>query len=146
MNSHNHAMFGSVGAWFYNALAGINLGDDGEGYRHIKIQPHVVEDLQWASGTVDTIRGRVSSSWTHSPGAIALDVTLPVNSDGVIVIPEEEQMRDDVVIREGDNVIWKEGKYVPGPSGVSGARKVPEGIEVKVGSGHYSFRLTASEE
>ena len=35
MNSHDHIMFGSVGAWFYQALAGINQPADGAGYRHI---------------------------------------------------------------------------------------------------------------
>ena len=52
MNSHDHAMFGSVGSWFYTALAGINLGPDDladAGYRRVRIQPHIVEDLHWAS-------------------------------------------------------------------------------------------------
>ena len=31
MNSHDHAMFGSVGAWFYRALAGINQETDSVG-------------------------------------------------------------------------------------------------------------------
>jgi len=146
MNSHDHAMFGSVGAWFYNALGGISLGPDGAGYQHIRIAPRIVEDLHWASASVETIRGMVSSSWSHSPGVITLDVTLPVNSDGVVAIPQEVQMRGTIVVREGDEVVWQEGKYVPGKEGVAGGQQVPEGIEFKVGSGHYSFRLTAAEQ
>jgi alpha-L-rhamnosidase len=146
MNSHDHVMFGSVGAWFYNALGGISLGPDGAGYQHIRIAPRIVEDLHWASASVETIRGMVSSSWSHSPGVITLDVTLPVNSDGVVVIPQEVQMRGTIVVREGDEVVWQEGKYVPGKEGVAGGQEVPEGIEFKVGSGHYSFRPTAAEQ
>lgn len=56
MNSQNHAMFGSVGAWFYNALGGINLSPDSAGYQHLRIAPQVVEDLHWASASVETIR------------------------------------------------------------------------------------------
>src|SRR2546422_1094282 len=61
MNSHNHAMFGSVGAWFYQALGGINLGEDGAGYRHIRIAPQIVDDRSWVSASVESVRGTVRS-------------------------------------------------------------------------------------
>jgi len=141
MNSHDHAMFGSVGAWFYNALAGINLGADGAGYRHIRIEPQVVEDLHWASATVETIRGTVSSSWTHSPGEITLDVTIPVNSDAKVVVPKEEEM-SSVTIFEGDRIVWQNGQFVPGDPGVTGASAAHGDFTFEVGSGHYAFRLT----
>src|SRR5579863_7842435 len=70
MNSHDHAMFGSVGAWFYRALGGINLEKDGAGYAHIRIEPQIVRDLTSASASIETIRGTVSSSWTHATGSI----------------------------------------------------------------------------
>ena len=50
MNSHNHPMFGSVGAWFYSALAGINPDPVAPGFQRIRIEPQVVRDLRWASG------------------------------------------------------------------------------------------------
>jgi alpha-L-rhamnosidase len=144
MNSHDHAMFGSVGAWFYNALGGINLGRDSAGYQHIRIAPQVVEDLQWASSSVETIRGTVSSSWSHSPGVITLEVAIPVNSDAQVVVPAEEQMTD-VAIRESDRVVWEKGHYVSGDPGLTGATQDGITIIFQVGSGQYSFRLTAGE-
>ena len=144
MNSQDHIMFGSVGAWFYNALGGINLSPESVGYQHIRIAPQVVEDLTWASASVDTIRGTVSSSWTHSPEFITLEVAIPVNSDGQVVIPTEEQMTD-VVIREGDRVVWENGHYVSGDPGLTGATREGRNIIFQVGSGTYSFRLTAGE-
>jgi len=142
MNSHNHPMFGSVGAWFYQALAGINVEADSVGYRCIRIEPQIVRDLMWVSATVDTVRGTVSSSWTHSPGAITLDVVIPVNSDAKIAMPKEEHMKD-VVVRESDRVVWENGKYVSGVPGVTDATQDKNGsIVVQVGSGRYAFRLT----
>ena len=141
MNSHDHAMFGSVGAWFYNALGGINLGADGAGYRHIRIEPRMVEDLHWASATVETIRGTVSSSWTHSPGEITLDVIIPVNSDAKVVIPKEGEMTD-VTIREGDRIVWQNGQFAPGDPGVTAAIAAGGSFTFDVGSGQYKFRLT----
>jgi alpha-L-rhamnosidase len=141
MNSHDHAMFGSVGSWFYRALAGINLDQESVGYRHIRIQPKIVRDLTSVSGTMETIRGRVSSSWTHSPGTITLDVTIPVNSDAKIVIPRDEYITE-VIITEDRRVIFEKGQYVPGDAGLAGATAEKNGdIVFDVGSGMYSFKL-----
>jgi alpha-L-rhamnosidase len=141
MNSHNHAMFGSVGAWFYQGLAGIGLDADmGVGYRQIQIYPHVVEDLQYVSASVDTIRGRVTSSWTHSPGVITLEVGVPMGAVARVVIPKEEEMLD-IAIEEGDRVVWEKGHYVAGDPGVTGARQEHGDVIFEVGSGQYSFKL-----
>jgi alpha-L-rhamnosidase len=142
MNSHNHPMMGSVGAWFYQALAGINVEPEGVGYRRIRIAPQIVRDLTWVSATVETVRGTVSSSWTHSPGMITLEVAIPVNSDAKIVIPKEEQM-SEVAVYEGDRTVWEKGKYVPGTAGITGASQGTDGsITIEVGSGRYAFKLT----
>ncbi len=142
MNSHNHPMMGSVGAWFYQALAGINVEPEGVGYRRIRIAPQIVRDLTWVSATVETVRGTVSSSWTHSPGMITLEVVIPVNSDAKIVIPKEEQM-SEVAVYEGDRTVWEKGKYVPGTPGITGASQGTDGsITIEVGSGRYAFKLT----
>jgi alpha-L-rhamnosidase len=140
MNSHNHHMFGSVDSWFYQALAGIDVDPAQPGYSHIKIEPHVVRDLGWAGATVDTVRGRVSSSWTHSPGAITLDVAIPVNSVATVAIPKEEEMTE-IVVREGEHVVWEKGHYVAGVTGVTGAHAAHGDIVFEIGSGRYEFRL-----
>jgi len=144
MNSHDHIMFGSVGAWFYNALGGINLGPDSVGYQRIRIAPQIVEDLHSVSASVETIRGTVSSSWSHSPGVITLEVNVPVNSDAQVVIPAESQMTE-VVIREGDRVVWENGRYVSGDPGIKAATQEGKLVVFHVGSGNYSFRLTGGE-
>ena len=144
MNSHDHAMFGSVGAWFYQALAGINVAGDSPsdvGYRRLRIEPQIVEDLEWASGTVETVQGKVSSSWNHAPGAITVEVTIPVNSDAKVSVPKDIYMTE-ITIREGDRVVWEKGHYVPGAPGIAGATAAHQGVTFDVGSGHYLFNLT----
>jgi len=141
MNSHNHPMLGSLGAWFYQALAGINVEPGGAGYQHIRIEPQIVRDLTWASGTVNTIRGTVSSSWTHSSGVITLDVDIPVNSDARVVLPRVDALTE-VTVREGDRVIWENGRFVPSVPGITAAREEHGAITFEVGSGQYAFRLT----
>jgi alpha-L-rhamnosidase len=151
MNSQNHPMFGSVGAWFYQALGGINLDADGAGYRRIVIQPQIVRDLSSAGATVETVRGTVSCTWTHAAGKITLDVMVPVNSEAKIVIPKDIEVTD-VVVSEGDRVVWENGRFVPGADGVLAASigsnqtsflaPMRQAIVFEVGSGHYAFKLT----
>jgi len=155
MNSQNHAMLGSIGSWFYQVLAGINVAPEGAGYRHIRIAPHPEEDLNGASGTIETIRGTVSSTWSRSPGTIRLDVTIPVGADATVLVPQDELPRtsshlfnpDDVPksvveVREGDHVVWENGHYIPGDPGVTGAHQDGKGVLFNVGSGTYSFVRT----
>ena len=141
MNSHNHPMFGSVGAWFYQALSGINA--ETPGYRKIRIQPRMARDLDWASASVETVRGTVACSWKRSPGTVNVDVTVPVNSAATVVIPKPEEATE-LLVREGERVVWENGKYAAGVPGVTGASQGERGgIIVEVGSGQYSFTLTA---
>lgn len=142
MNSQDHAMFGSVGAWFYQTLAGIQMPEESTGYRHIVIAPQIVEDLRTASASTQTLRGTVASSWTHDPGRITLQVTLPAGSDARIVIPREDQMTS-VTVEESGHTIWSDGRYMPGDPGITGASGDPRGdVVVDTESGHYWFVLT----
>jgi alpha-L-rhamnosidase len=138
MNSHDHAMFGSVGSWFYRALAGINQQPGTAGYRHVIIDPQVVEDLHWASGSIHTIRGTVSSSWIHKPGEITLDVVIPDGADATVMMPQQEEWTR-VTVREGSHIVWENGHYIPGDPGISGASLTRRGITFEIGSGEYSF-------
>jgi alpha-L-rhamnosidase len=141
MYSRDHPALGSVGAWFYQALGGIKPGSGGEGYRHIRIAPLIPEGLQWASATVDTLRGTVSSSWTYSAQMTRLDVTVPVNADAEILIPKNPKITEGI-IREGDKVIWQKGKFVAGDDGVTAAHEEDRSIVVSAGSGHYVLQLS----
>ena len=151
MNSHNHPMLGSVGGWFYQALAGINSDPGAPGFRRIMIRPQIVRDLRSASGTIETMRGPVTCSWIHTPGVVAVEITVPVNSEAEVVIPKDEEM-GEVVVRESGKIIWDNGAFVPGAAGVRSATEgapgvaylapVQRGIAVQVGSGHYKFDLT----
>jgi alpha-L-rhamnosidase len=142
MNSHDHAMFGSVGAWFYTALGGINLDADGAGYRRIRIDPQMVEDLRSASASVETVRGRVSSSWARYDDGSTLEIDVPVGSDASVTVPKPQEMTN-LAVREGERVVWEKGQYVPGDAGIQSASTAKDGrIVFQLGSGHYAFKVS----
>ncbi len=142
MNSHNHAMFGSLGSWMYRALGGIQMRPATVGYRHILIAPEMVAGLHWVEASVRTIRGTVATSWVDAPGMVSLDVTIPANSDAEIVIPLEHQMTmQEVTVRESGRGVWQDGHYTPGDPGIKSARAENGTIIFETGSGQYTFRL-----
>ena len=57
--SLNHHFWGSVSAWFYRELAGINVID----YNRVEISPKIPASLRFAEATVETSAGKISVSW-----------------------------------------------------------------------------------
>ena len=142
MNSQDHIMFGSVGAWFYQSLAGIDQDADSAGYAHLRIEPQTVEDLSWASGTIETVHGPVSSSWQRTPSSVSLHVSIPAGSDAQVLVPVSSEWTG-VTIKEHSQVVWEQGHFVSGDAGLSGAQLNRRGVTFAVASGDYTFAVTA---
>lgn len=142
MNSHNHPMFGSVGSWLYKALAGINPDPQAVGFEKIRIEPQMVRDLMYASGSVNTLRGRVLSSWKRTEKSISLEVIVPIGSEADIVIPKFTLQ--NLVLKEGGKVVWTQKKFVPGVPGIIDIQEPAKAssLTIKIGSGRYVFEVT----
>ncbi len=140
MNSHNHIMFGSVDAWFYKVLAGINVDPAGPGFRRIIIKPYIVGDLKYVSASIKTIRGTVSSSWIRDKDSLVLNVTLPVNTQAKVSLPR--MGLESVIIKESGKIIWKDSSYIEGVSGITAGNEEDEYVIFNIGSGSYSFEIS----
>lgn len=97
MNSFNHYAFGAIGEWMYSRVAGIDLYGDVPAYKAITIAPIVGGGLTWAKGSLDTLYGKVSSSWKVDNGKILLEVQVPTNAMAYVVVPTSEPSS----VREG---------------------------------------------
>ena len=86
MNSHNHIMFGTVDAWFYKALAGIQ--PDSPGFKKITIKPVVPDGLNHASASIKSIYGMISSAWHRDKASFKLEVEIPVNTTARVMLPK----------------------------------------------------------
>ena len=141
MNSHNHIMFGSVDAWFYRVLAGLEADADGPGFEHIKLKPTPIGDLTHVSASVETVRGIVSSRWRIDEEVLFFDFSVPVNSRGTVYLPCLRA--SNPVIEESGSYIWKNETFVKGVPGVYSGEWIGDYITLEIGSGEYSFRLSA---
>ena len=82
MNSYNHYAFGSVMAWVFRRVAGID-STDGSGFHHMTITPHFDPALPQLHTEYDSPYGTVV---TDSDGA-RFAVTLPANTSATLTLP-----------------------------------------------------------
>nr|WP_294895151.1 family 78 glycoside hydrolase catalytic domain [uncultured Pedobacter sp.] len=86
--SHNQAMFGSIGAWFYRSLAGINTDSNAVGYERILIKPFFPEGgVNKVSAQLETQKGTIKSSWVKNNNEVSMELTIPANAKSVIYLP-----------------------------------------------------------
>ncbi len=128
MNSFNHYAYGAIGDWMYRRMAGLDTYEDGVGYKHIKIQPHIGGGFTRAAATLETYYGTLGSGWRVESNRILLDATIPNNTTATIYIPAASAAE----ITEGDKPLAS----VPGIK-VTGTEKGY--VVVEVGSGKYHF-------
>ena len=89
--SLNHVFMGDVSAWMMNQLAGINHDDSAPGFRHIRITPHFVKELDWAKGEYHSVRGRIASEWKREGDQVMLTVTIPADCSADIVVGDQTE-------------------------------------------------------
>ena len=89
--SLNHVFMGDVSAWMMNQLAGINHDDSDPGFRHIRITPHFVKELDWAKGEYHSVRGRIASEWKREGDKVMLTVTIPADCSADIVVGDQTE-------------------------------------------------------
>ena len=140
MNSHNHPMFGSIGAWFYRALAGINIAPDSEAYKKLVIKPQMVRDLTHASGSLSTINGEVSCAWSKGDRHVKLEAVIPVGSEALIYIPVFKLR--NLQLTEGGTVVFADSQLKTSLPGIKSIEAKGGNLIIRVGSGRYTFKLT----
>lgn len=88
MNSYNHYAFGSVVAWVYRSVAGIDTYPMAPGYRQITIHPRPDTRMTHARGEYNSVYGRIVSDWNGIPaGPFSLKVTIPANTIAKVFLP-----------------------------------------------------------
>lgn len=128
MNSFNHYAYGAIGDWMYRKMVGLDTYEDGVGYKHIKIQPHIGGNFTNASASLKTYYGTVSSGWKIDADKILMDVIIPANTTATIYLPTSNA-----------GAVMESGKALSADIKVNG---VEDGyVVVNVGSGEYHFEV-----
>lgn len=86
-DSHSHPMFGSVCAWFYQGLGGINPDPQNPGFKHTIIKPNIVNELDFVNVSYHSVYGEIKSNWELKNGDLKLKVVVPPNITASVFIP-----------------------------------------------------------
>jgi hypothetical protein len=89
MNSRNHIMQGSIGAWLYTDVGGIAQQPNTAGYESLLLWPRTTThpSLPSASASFASIRGEIAVEWANSGSTFTLAATVPVNTLAEVRIP-----------------------------------------------------------
>jgi alpha-L-rhamnosidase len=142
---------GSVGQWFYQRLAGIRPGDAPSGagsdtasgadagYRTLTLAPSVVGDLTSASGTQQTARGTVVSSWRRDGATLTYHAVVPVGATATVELPLLGGAGS--VVTESGRTLWAAGHGVQSDPGLTTGRASEDTLTLTAGSGDYTFTV-----
>jgi alpha-L-rhamnosidase len=87
VKSHNHPMFGSISAWFYRWLGGIQPAADAAAFDRIVIRPQVVNGLEWVKCSHRSVRGKIESNWKTAANGTEFEIIIPPDIEAAIELP-----------------------------------------------------------
>jgi alpha-L-rhamnosidase len=130
--SKNHVMMGSIDAWFYKYIAGIQTDDSALAFSSFRIKPFIPDSLAFAYASIETIRGTITSGWMKDHNSFIIMVEVPFNTSAEIYVPGDSAAR----ITESD-------KPASESEGVNYQGYSEKFHLFKVGSGKYRFTINS---
>jgi alpha-L-rhamnosidase len=141
MNSRNHIMFGSIGAWFYRYIGGIKPN----AFEALEIAPAPVgpnSPVNSAQVSYNSIKGLISVNWKKSQKDFGMKVTIPSTTVARVVVPNHEYSYSRLMVNgitladfTGDKPVYFENNL-----GIDRVLLQKDGsIEMRVQPGEYSF-------
>ena len=82
MNSFNHYAYGAVADWVFGVACGIQPA--APGFEKVRIAPHPDDRVGRLSAVLDTVSGRICSSWAHIQGGVRYEIETPAESEIIV--------------------------------------------------------------
>jgi alpha-L-rhamnosidase len=132
-DSRNHTPFCLISGYFYKYLAGIQPDVRNPGFKHIIINPSIINDLTYVDAYHDCIYGRIKSSWKRDKNQLTMEITIPANTTATLHIPATSVKS-----------ITESGLPVDKAQGLKLIRMENGKAILNVGSGNYRFEIKIS--
>lgn len=137
--SHNHPMFGSVAAWFFQYVAGLRIDENKPGFKKLIVRPCLFSDIDYAEVTYESIRGHIGIRWERTDAMMTIHLEIPCNCSADVYLPVKELER----ITERGIPIFQKEKLSEELQGITGYSVEEEGVKLTVQSGVYRFEWLA---
>ena len=86
--SQLHNCYNTIGSWFIQALAGITPDENIPGYKHVNIQPQMVEGIHWVKASKDTPYGMIKVDWRLEGNSLVMKVDIPIGCTATVYLPD----------------------------------------------------------
>jgi alpha-L-rhamnosidase len=133
MNSFNHYAYGAIGEWLYRHVAGIDIDPEQPGYKHFILNPHPGGGLANASGEIETLYGKIVSSWKYEGNDFIYEVKIPANTTASVTLP----------YAKAEQITLNSQPLISAVK--EGVKSSQYGVTVNLGSGTYQFRYSAGD-
>jgi alpha-L-rhamnosidase len=133
--SKNHVMMGSIDAWLYKHIAGIQPDDSFPAFSSFRIKPVIPDSLSSAMAIIGTIRGTISSQWVKDTGTLTLRVEVPFNTTAEVYLPGNPY-----------DEVNESGKPLNKTDGIEYKGYHENCHVVKVGTGKYLFTVNTKRK
>ncbi|KAH7382048.1 glycoside hydrolase family 78 protein [Cadophora sp. MPI-SDFR-AT-0126] len=118
-----HDMLGSILEWFYVAVLGIKVSEDG--YRTFTVAPPYVSEFDAVKGTFECPYGEIAVDFKRGKdGVVVLELTVPLSTTPTVLLPDPSSMAQ--VTRHADK----------------SSSKTETGASILLRHGKYSVRIT----
>jgi alpha-L-rhamnosidase len=128
MNSFNHYSYGAIGDWMYRRMVGLDTYEDGVGYKHIKIQPHIGGGFTSANAKFQTYYGQLSNEWKINNDEITMNVEVPGNTIADVFVPAANAAN-----------VSESGRPLSSTSDIKVVGSADGYVQLQLGSGVYHF-------
>jgi alpha-L-rhamnosidase len=135
--SHNHPMFGSIVAWMFKYVSGLQPDKDRPGFQNIILRPGLFSEIDYAEASYESILGHIAIRWERQGTKMAIWIDIPCNCSADLYLPIKEL--DKVV--EGGIPVFHNGSLLDKHLGILEASLAEEGVKVSVKSGRYHFEI-----
>ena len=130
----NHAWTAYPGYLFQKYILGIQPASGG--FATFEVRPDTA-GLDFAEGTVPTVKGLITTRWVKSPnGELNLSVKVPANTRASIYVPK---LWANFTLTESGKRLWPSQSEIK-DSGVLAISDEDSSIKCLAGAGHYRFR------
>lgn len=131
MNSYNHYAYGAIGDWMYRKMVGLDTEEDGVGYKHIRVKPHIGGNFKNASASLKTYYGTIKAGWEVAGDKIVMDVEVPANTKATLYLPTEDA-----------GAVTESGKPLSSIKEIKQLGSEDGYLKIEAGSGKYRFSFT----
>jgi len=126
--SHVILVTATPGSWFFEGLGGILPDRTQPGFKHFKLRPGVVRNVDWVKCSYQSPYGEIVSNWKLENDLFTWDISVPPNATATVYVPADK-LAD---VTEG-------GGPARNSEGVTFLRMDDDRAVFKVESGIYEF-------